>query len=434
MSEHGDVETAVVTDTTDPFEQLAQRAGAALQHAPSDTQLAGVMVAGRRRQRARVVAAGSVVALVTALVLAAAFAGGGDHSDKPADTTAPPSVPLQVPGTLTPRLALGGRQGLADAVEYSADGSMVVAVELEHAAVRRWDARTGVGRTLDLSPSPNSFVVDTSRLSVAVARSRGVTVVYSADGSRKASFSGGTPLAFSPDGQVLISSTGAWDVASGRQRWASAGRIQTAAFRLGGTEVAVSTADAVELRSASTGKTILPLGGEGAQSLTFSADGSRLATLTSSSGSGPTWTHLRVWDVSTGIEVPTPWSSGGRDTSRRVTLAALSGDGRRLAIASRFSPGAIYDFGTGRVINIGDSSVDREIYALAFSPDGRLLATRSDLTLRLYDPSTGVVRWTASNSSPNSFGYSESVDFSPEGRELVTSNGADPEIFDVPAG
>ena len=100
-----------------------------------------------------------------------------------------------------------------------------------------------------------------------------------------------------------------------------------------------------------------------------------------------------------------------------VRGVAFSPDGRLLATAGREDGTArLWDPATGehqRTLTRHDSSV----FGVAFSPDGRLLATSSDGTARLWDPATGQHRRFLTGHH----GWVWGVAFSPDGRLLATA-------------
>jgi WD40 repeat protein len=161
-----------------------------------------------------------------------------------------------------------------------------------------------------------------------------------------------------------------------------------------------------------------------------SPDGRRLATF------HPGEMTLRVWDLATYQEVQrvTPRSDGGH--------VAFSPDGRWLAAGTprdlrpANSAGAVqlWDLDTGRPPRALTAPSDRPFTAgfyqpLAFSPDGRMLATgHHDGTLRLWEVATGGERHTFTGHA----GQIGAVAFAPDGRTLAAaSNEAPVYIWDV---
>jgi hypothetical protein len=101
-----------------------------------------------------------------------------------------------------------------------------------------------------------------------------------------------------------------------------------------------------------------------------------------------------------------------------IAGVAFSPDGRLLATASSDRTARVWDPATGDCLRTLTGHTDSPI-GVAFSPDGRLLATAShDRTARVWDPATGEHLRTLAGHTSAVYG----VAFSPDGRLLATAS------------
>ena len=99
-----------------------------------------------------------------------------------------------------------------------------------------------------------------------------------------------------------------------------------------------------------------------------------------------------------------------------VHAVAFSPDGRQLASASDDGTMRLWDPSTGQAT--APLGHDDWVRGVAFSPDGRLLASANgDGTVRLWDPSTGQLTETLTGHG----GLVNGVAFSPDGRQLASA-------------
>jgi WD40 repeat protein len=295
---------------------------------------------------------------------------------------------------------LKGHRGSATCLAFSADGRTLASGSRDW-TVRLWDLRTR--RTLAQIPGGRNPI------SSLAFHPRGRLLAFATGGEvrlwdrktrrtlRTLRADGWAPLsvAFSPDGRLLASSW--WN--------------RTIRFW--------SMPDGRQVRSLHESRGPIGWGSEPAVwSIAFSPDGRLLA---SGSGEGA----LRVWEVATGRG-----RLLRRCVSSPVQSVAFGPSGGLLASAEPLT-GAVrlWTMPTGSPSGVklpGDQT--RHVHALAFSPDGSLLATGSyDRTCRLWSLKTGksvaVLRghpmWVMS------------VAFSPDGRLLATGGGNSIRLWSV---
>jgi WD40 repeat protein/serine/threonine protein kinase len=193
--------------------------------------------------------------------------------------------------------------------------------------------------------------------------------------------------ALSPDGWVVADADGGtvgiWDLDPGSRRAAfpAAEDCRSCAFTADGRRLAVSEKGQVRVLDAASGRCEVTIPAQ-PWHLAFSPEGRWLA------GCTPTW--LRVWDARTGREAARPNGRTGR-----VSALAFSPDGRRLAtggVSDELSEEAgevrVWDAATGELTHTFRGHA-WEVEGVAFSPDGRRLASASRYELKVWDLTGG---------------------------------------------
>jgi WD40 repeat protein len=335
-------------------------------------------------------------------------------------------------------LTLKGHTGGVASVAFSGNGQRLASAgghQLKPGELKIWDVTTGE-EALSVKGHPKGITSmalspDGKRLASASAdfadpRTPGEVKVWDATtGQEILTLKGHTGrfwgVAFSPDGQRLATASGGYDA-----DW----RLLPGIMKVWSAAQVRQLPGEVKVWDAATGKEVLTLKGHTGrvQSVTFSADGKRLASGGYATerrplpGEAYTAQHtplpaeVRVWDATTGKEVLTLKGHTGN-----VLSVAFSPDGKRLASAGDDGMVKVWDTATGQaaLTLTGHTGM---VLSVAFSPDGKRLASASqDGTVKVWDTTTGQETITLKGHTDQV----NSVAFSPDGQRLASASSDD---------
>jgi WD40 repeat protein/DNA-binding SARP family transcriptional activator/ABC-type branched-subunit amino acid transport system substrate-binding protein len=244
-------------------------------------------------------------------------------------------------------------------------------------------ARLPVARALSTSISPDGSRLAAGGLDNAVhvwdAATRQVVWTSSQHGDHVVA------LAFSPDGTRLASGSvdataRVWDATDGKQLLLLPHdeALTSVAYSPDGTLLATAgrgASNAVRLWNAVSGEPARSFTGhlDAVWSVSFSPDGEKIV---SASRDGT----ARIWSVRDGQLLTTLQPNIGA-----LVSAAFSPDGQRLATAAQVGTVQLWDLASQRVVaTLGGLGNGERIDSLVFTPDGRQLVVRGDLSVRIY--------------------------------------------------
>ena len=276
-----------------------------------------------------------------------------------------------------------GHQKCVNSVVFSPDGK-TLATSSDDRTAKLWEAATGRLRATFRNPD------DTTIESISLS-------------------SNGRFLAADCLHRVIV-----WDLNSGSQMLAFGMKgtitsllpLQSPKFSPDGKLLATGTDNGVLLWDLKTGRQRAKLNWPSAlvRCVAFSPDGQILAA-------GSSQNAVRLWNMQNLLHY------GTLEHNSTVGCMAFSRDGRQLATGCYNNTARIWDPYSQKLKRTWEKGVKWTIQSVAFSPDGRLVATEGRDEVWLWDVATGKLKATLKH-GPSS--YVKCLAFSPDGRSLAT--------------
>ena len=314
---------------------------------------------------------------------------------------------------------LSGHTKWVFSVAFSPDGT-TLASGSQDGTVKLWDiaTRTNIATLEGHKSSVHSVAFSPDGTTFAFSQENKVKLWNVATGENIVTLRHHTyarAVAFSPDGTTLASGSGSkiylWDVKAGINLATIEGHIgwvKSVSFFRDGTLLATGLPDGTVRLWNFTTQNIATLGGHKSwgRSVAFSPDGTTLA-------SGSQEGTVKLWDVTTRTNIAILEYTG------RVSSVAFSPDGTTLATGNK-----LWDVATRENITTLGWSAD----IVTFSPDGNTLASGGGLgstgsTVMLWDVATGEnIATLEGHTGGYNWGAVEAVAFSPDGTLLASGS------------